>query len=220
MRHFVYTLFVSLVAFTGTLCAQGTFSVHAGPAFPIGDFGDDDYNNDPAGHASLGFGIGAKYAHPVTDFGLGVFGSVDLILNGIKKSTRDDWEEEYPGSDFTFEKYLSIPVCAGAQYQYDLNENLGFYGQFGLMVHFLKMTKWEWREPGDDDYIENYDLSTKLGVVFGAGVVLNNMFEFGFSVMASGERDIDGEYDYGTDHDTFDFQRKVGLFNLTAGYRF
>ena len=197
--------------------AQGSLSAHLGPAFPMGAFADDaDF--DVHGAAGIGLGVGAQYVHSLSDNGLGLFGGLDIIFNGLNNDIKNMFKDENPGSSFTFEKYINIPISAGVHYLYGVNDGVDIYGKVGLTASFLKMTKFLWEEPGDDDFIETYNLSVTAGFLFGAGVILNDQIEVGLSVMGLGKHTVMADLEYGSDTDTFEFERKVALFNLTFGY--
>lgn len=211
------SFFLAMLCISMQSSAQGNLSTHIGPSFPMGKFADDE-DAEFDGAAGIGLGLGAQYVYPLNDNGLGLFGGLDILIHGIKKEIRDDYIEENPDSKFKFESYINIPLSAGIHYAYPVKDNLSLYGKLGLTASFLKMTKFLWEEEGDDDYIEKYDLSTTVGILFGAGVVLNEQIELGFSIMSLGKHKVNGEFEYGTNNDTFDFERQVSLFNLTFGY--
>ncbi|HLF63330.1 MAG TPA: outer membrane beta-barrel protein [Saprospiraceae bacterium] len=211
--------FVSLILLNTHSFSQGTFSGHIGPAIPLGAFADD-FDFDTDGAAGLGLGVGVQYVYPLTENSIGLFGGIDIIFNGLNKDIRNEFKDDNPGSTFTFSKYFNIPVSAGVHYTYALNEDLAIYGKLGPTASFLKITKFKWEEPGDADYIETYKFSVTAGVLFGAGVILNDQIEIGLSVMGLGKHNLEGEEDYDGDTDTFEFERKVGLFNLVVGYIF
>lgn len=210
-------LALALLTFSFT-SAQGTVSAHIGPAFPMGKF-SDNMDPDVDGEAAMGFGIGVQYVYPLKVEGLGLFGGLDIIINGLQKDVKDQLENANPTSSFTYEKYFNIPVTLGAHYAYPLTDNLAIYGNLGPAIDFLKMSKFTWIEPGDDDYTETYDLSVAIGILFGVGVVLNDQVDIGLSLMALGKHTVKTTKEYGgTSH--FDIERKVALFNLTVGYHF
>jgi len=134
---------ILMLCMTSFAVAQGSFSAHLGPAFPMGAFADDvDFDVD--GAAGIGFGVGAQYAHPLSDNGLGLFGGLDIIFNGLNKDIKNMFKDENPGSSFTFEKYINIPVSAGVHYVYGVSDGVAVYGKAGLTVSFLKITKFLW----------------------------------------------------------------------------
>ncbi|MCF8371342.1 MAG: hypothetical protein K9H64_06955 [Bacteroidales bacterium] len=216
-----FSIFTILVVFSFQAYSQGYISLHFGPSFSMGDFGDDDIDDDDAGLAGTGFGAGLKYVYPLTDNGLGLFGGLDVILNPIAKDAQDDIED-FAGStsEFTFPKYINLPISAGLDYTFKANDQVSLFGQAGISLSLLKMTDFIWEEEGDDDYEEKYDLSTTLGFNIGGGLIINDKVEIGLKYFGLGEHDMEGEYEYGTDDGKLDdYNQKVSLFMLTLGFR-
>src|SRR5690349_15323623 len=109
-------LFLSVNAYS-----QSSFSLHAGPAFPVGDFGDDDVNDEDSGGAGIGINLGGKYLYSLNDKGLGLYVDVGFNFNALKKSVKDDTKEaldDYIGmdADIKFYKYINVPLTAGLSY--------------------------------------------------------------------------------------------------------
>ena len=73
--------------------AQGTFSIHAGPSFPLADFGDDDIYDDDSGLAAVGITLGGNYLYKLNNKGLGLNIGLNFKFNGLKSRAKDDVEE-------------------------------------------------------------------------------------------------------------------------------
>lgn len=216
-----FSIFTILVVFSFQAFSQGDISLHFGPSFPMGDFGDDDIDDDDAGLAGIGFGAGLNYIYPLTEDGLGLYGGIDFIINPTSKDAQDDIEDLFGStSEFTFPKNINIPVSAGLDYTFKANDQVSLYGQGGISLSLLKLTDFIWEEEGDDDYEEKYDLSTSFGFNIGGGLIINDKVEIGLKYYGLGEHEIEGEYEYGTDDgNTDDYDQKVSLFMITLGFR-
>lgn len=218
-----FSIITILVVFSFQAYSQGHISLHFGPSFSMGDFGDDDieYAHYRAGLAGVGPGVGFNYISPLTDYGLGLYVGLDVILNPISKDAQDDLEDEAGRmSEFTFPKYINIPVSAGLDYTFDANEGLSLFGQAGISISFLKMTDFIWEEEGYYDYEEKYDLSTSLGFNVGGGLIINDKVEIRLKYFGLGEHEIEGEYEYDSDDGNIDdYDQKVSLLMLTLGFR-
>lgn len=219
MKHILVATFFSLFLYQSAF-SQGSFSVHLGPSFPTADFADDDvdsYDDNNTG-ASLGLSAGVQYVHPLNENGLGFLAGLDIIYNGLKNNLKDDWEDYYSNLDSHY-SFLNIPITAGVNYRLDSksNENLSFIGNAGLIFNFLKITNQEFE---DGDFYE-FDLSNKIGIRLGAGVLLNDEISIELNYFAPGEHDIDYRY-IDTDGDAYDTQdsdKQVSIVTLTVGLK-
>lgn len=199
---------------------QDIFSYHFGLAIPTGNFADDI--GARSGSAGLGLNVGIQYLYPLSKNGLSLFAGLDLNYNGLKKSVRDDAEDDLDSDeDVTFQKYLNIPVSGGLHYTYILNEKVSLYGKGGLAVSFLKITNVKYSY-GGDELTYKYDLSTNLGLTLGGGLILNDKIDIALTYWGLGEHEIKGEIDY-DDGDIEKLDRSKlddSLFTLTVGFKF
>lgn len=199
--------------------SQSEMTLHFGPTIPVGEFADDDIYNSDSGLAGLGIGVGLSGFFPLNDNGLGMFGGMDILFNPLNNDAKDMIEEDEEDSDFTFPKYFNIPVSVGLQYNYEINTETKLYGKLGLALSFTKLSNFKWEEPGDDDYIESYELATGFGSMIGGGAKLNDKVELGLNYMALGNHKFEGKYEYGEDSDSIeDFERLVNMVYLTVGF--
>ena len=137
-----------LVSSVAVSKAQGFFQAHIGPAFPTGDFKDDDYDDFTeevygSGNASTGLNLGIKYYSPLKTDGLSLVFGVDIFYNPLNKDVRDDLEADWAdNNDISFTKYLNIPIMAGVNYKIPVSEKIVFFGEGSLGFNMLKVTKW------------------------------------------------------------------------------
>lgn len=198
---------------------QGTFSYHFGLSIPTGNFADDI--GVRSGRAGLGVNFGIQYLYPLSENGLSLFAGLDLNYNGLKKSVRDDAEDDLDSdADVTFPKYLNIPVSGGLHYTYILNEKATLYGKGGLAVSFLKITNLKYSYGGDEE-TSKYELSTNLGLTLGGGLILNDKIDIAITYWGLGEHEIKGEVEYDGDTEKLDrYKLDDSIFTLTIGFKF
>lgn len=204
--------------------SQSSFFFHAGPAFPISDFGNDDVDEDDAGGANVGLNLGGKYVYPLNNNGLGLFIGADLNYNGLKGSVKDYFEDQYSylgvdDEDITYYKYVNVPVTAGLSGTYAGNGQVSVFGEVGIGVDFLKITDMT-IEVNNKDMVTNFDVSAQLAYVIGGGVWINDKVGIGLHYNNLGKHEIDGEMKYaGYTEDLESSDLKVGLVTLTLGVK-
>lgn len=219
----IATLIVVLFM-TENLYSQGSFSLHAGPSFPISDFGDDDMDDEDAGGAGVGLNIGGKYVYKLNDKGLGLYFGADFIYNGLKSSVKDDIEDEFENMgldvDITYYKYINVPITAGLNYTYKANEQISLFADLGIGADFLKITNYKME--ADNEEVElNFDLSTQLAYKFGGGLLIQDKYSIGLNYYGLGKHDVKGEMKYnGDSEDIEDLELKVDVLTLTFGIKF
>jgi opacity protein-like surface antigen len=199
---------------------SGSFSMHVGPGFPIGDFGDDDLDDEDSGLAGVGFDLGGKYVYQLNSSGLGLFVGADLMFNGFKSDVKDDLEDGSDG-DITFPNYINVPVLAGLNYTFEANSQISLFGEFGLGADLLKFTN-EVIEGDDGDLEVVFDPDMKMAYKIGGGLIFNKNIGVEFNYFNLGKHKLDGEYKYDGDTEDIDDPQKikVGIVTLTISKRF
>ena len=211
--------------------SQSSFSLNLGPAFPLSDFGDDDYfEDDDAGGASIGADLGLHYRYQFSDMGFGFTAGLDIMYNGLKGDIKDDIEDEldnyYEDYDISYMKYLNFPLMFGLDYRYEASDNFSVFGGVAIGPDFLKMTneKLEY----EDYYGENmeevisYKMSPGFAVKFGGGVLINKKLIIGVDYWSLGSHEIEGEYEIDGDSEDFEYddELKISMLTLTLGIEF
>lgn len=118
----------------------------------FGLFGSDAVYKQ-LGDAGTGYTLGIKGDAPVTNFGLGIFCGIDLIMNPLKKSIKtqymndftaeveNNWSSSYVQSfnDKVYNEgyvinniYFSVPIVAGLNYKYTVKENYTLFANAGI----------------------------------------------------------------------------------------
>lgn len=222
MKYFFTTLiftFLLVLTQVNSGFAQGDFSVHAGAAVPLSDFADDSYTNMDAAGAAVGFNLGLKYVHPLSENGLGVFGSFDFNYNGIKQSLKDDIEDMFAGSgiEFKWYKYINMPITLGLDYKYEIAEGTSIFGNGGLALNFLKLTDFEMEMDGQTS-TTSFDIGTSVGFKLGAGIILQDKYSLSLNYLGLGEPSVSGETDGQNVGE--DLKTKVSMLTVAVGYHF
>jgi len=205
--------------------AQGSFQFHAGLAFPSGDFADDNYDDAiyyGSGNASTGLNLGIKYYSPLKAEGLSLILSMNLLYNPLSKDFREATEDDSDGEDFTFMKYINIPIMAGVNYKIPVSEKLAFYAEGGLGFNILNITKFKTKDE-DFEYSEKFSPSLKLGYTIGGGLLIEDKYSVGLNYYGLGSHKSKYEWkqtysgDTNKDDDKFEKALDIGVVTLTFG---
>lgn len=212
MKRKLFVIALMLLA-SGTLLAQGVFSIHFGGAFPMGGFGASDmdkgkctlFNNvADYGGADVGFDLGVKAIVPILPVeGLSMIFNVEFMLNGLNDDVKDyfddlrDFYEDIYGScdDITMSKYINIPVMLGLNYAYAVSPTFKLYGEASLGVNERAITKTK-VVIGDSDgtkYESSYDVATTFAYQAGVGFVVNDKFSIGLHYYGLGAHKVEGK---------------------------
>lgn len=219
-KVYVVFLFAVVSFLASNVRAQGDFSIHVGPAIPVSDFASDDLDDAGAGLAGIGINLGAKYVHPVSTFGLGLFVGADFCYNGLQNDVKDDFEEGFGSqTDITFSKYINIPLTAGLNYNFVEDENLALFLNAGIAVNFLKMTDMV-IEDDFDKLTMSTDLANSIGFKIGAGVKFQNNIVISGNYFGLGEHDIDGTATLNGEDGSIDGEQNISIVTFTLGYQF
>jgi len=223
VTHFVAILIA--IFLSGNAFSQNSFSIHAGPAFPLADFGEDDVSDEDAAGAAVGFNLGGKYLYSLNDKGLGLYLDAGFIFNGLKKSVKDDLEDalsDFIGADVDIApyKYINIPITAGLNYTFKANEKMSLFGDLGIGFDFLKVTRMNIEVDGEE-MEANYDLSTHLAFKLGGGLLIQDKYIVGLHYNGLGNHNVKGEMKYdGVTEDLEGSDLKVDILTLTFGIKF
>jgi opacity protein-like surface antigen len=220
-KVFAFLTVVALLTISiPSFAQQGYFTGHVGAAFPMGDFGEEDIDDDDAGNAGPGLNIGGKYIYPLNENGLSLFGGLDLMYNSLKSDYRDDLEDEFGSEvEHKFYKYINIPVMGGLNYSIKANDQISLFGEVGLGVNFVKLTNWT-MEVDNEEMEATFDSSTKFAYKLGGGLLLDGGYSIAIHYFALGDHKIKGEIDYDGDKESFKWKREISMVTLTIGKRF
>lgn len=227
------------------------------------------------GGAGFGANVGMKLKFNIPSVkGLGIIATADLFWNGANADLKDlkedlldemleGYEDSYSGDGYSYSyerevydakvklpNYLNIPIMAGLNYEYSLNNGISLWGEGAVGVNIAKVTKFEVYEEGHNygyeydyysgsseyeyDYEERwgvkYDIQTGLAFQFGVGVKFADKFSIGLHYYALGKVKLKGEMyeeyyssDEGEDFDEESFKLKSvspSIFAIRLGFHF
>lgn len=187
------------------------------------------------GGAGFGANVGMKLKFNIPSVkGLGIIATADLFWNGANADLKDLKEDlldeisegiEYYG-DYSAEKeevyeakmklpnYLNIPIMAGLNYEYSLNNGISLWGEGAVGINIAKVTNLEMYQEGHyyysyyDPYYGSsetieydyegrsglkYDIQTGLAFQLGVGVKFADKFSIGLHYYALGKVKLEGE---------------------------
>lgn len=223
-KSIFFATLIVMFFMTKNLYSQGNFSLHAGPAFAISDFGGDDIDDDDEGGAAVGLNFGGKYTFKLNDKGLGLYVGADFNYNGLKSSYKDDLEDVINAIgadiDITFFKYINVPITAGLNFTFKANDQVSLFGDLGLGADFFKVTNWTLEE-GNEEVEIICKLSTQLAYKIGGGLLIQDKYIIGLHYNGLGEHNVKGEMKYDGDTEELeDIEQKVDVLTLTFGIKF
>ena len=227
------------------------------------------------GGAGFGANVGMKLKFNIPSVkGLGIIATADLFWNGanadlkdLKEDVLDEMlegsEDSYYGDYYSYSyedevydakvklpNYLNIPIMAGLNYEYSLNNGISLWGEGAVGVNIAKVTKLEVYQEGhysgyeydynsgsssyEYDYEERwgmkYDIQTGLAFQIGVGVKFADKFSIGLHYYALGKVKLEGDYyeeeyrsDEGEDFDEEPFKLKSvspSIFAIRLGFHF
>lgn len=231
--------------------AQKDVSIHLGMLFPQGDFAESRMNNgqvawldktDRAG-AGLGFDAGLKFRFNLPSVkGLGFITTADFFLNMPNDDVKD-WKEDYISEmeeysdvyefSIAIPHYINIPIMVGLNYEYEIKDNIKFWGEGALGLNIGALTNYKQSiisEGGEETMEVSYNTNTSLAFQFGAGFMFNDKYSLGVHYYSLGSQKIKGEatfeeiYDGGysdIDEERFTFRSiNPGMLTIRFGYHF
>lgn len=225
-----YLFFVIVLAVCElTINAQTKNELQIGLAIPQSDFADDDEEDaiyDGSGVAATGVYVGYKMLSPLKTDGLFWTFNAGIMYNDLQSDFKDDLEDYLDNADdYSLPKYINIPLLAGLQYEIALSEGVRLYGEGGIGINILQLTKMS--QSGDDyEMSMNFKPSPSLAFKIGAGIVLQEKYTIGLNYMNLGAHKVKYkvEAEYGdeneSDDDKFEKALAVSSMNITFGIRF
>lgn len=224
MNLFKSSLFCVLFFVSYGVFAQGDFSMRAGVVMPMGEFASDDFDSDEAGGAAVGFNFGIEYVYPIHESGLGIFGGLDFMVNGLQSDIKSQIEKSLTDNgaynvDISYFKHINVPLSIGLNYNYTASEQLALYCSGGLTANFYKLTDMTMRA-NDQSVTTSFDLASSIGFRVGGGLVINDKLIFGINYYGLGNHDLDGEMTSGYQKQSIDGKQNVSMMSLSVGVKF
>ena len=210
------------------------FSVHLGSSIPISDFGSNDIDSGGTA-AAVGLNVGLEYIYPLSETGLGILLRIDFSYNGLQKNIKDQIKDganedastlfQTNDIDIKYYKYINVPITAGLNYTFQVNDKMAVFANVKLALNFFKITNFEVEYDGVK-VMSKYDLANNLGFKIGGGFLINQKISVSIDYLGLGEHDINSTFTYidtnvGLNINRSDkFKVPVDLLTIALGYRF
>ena len=210
---------VQTVPSVSTTQGLSGFQLHGGLFLPLGE-----------GNIATGYNLGFKVYKPVSSVsGLSVFGGADVIYNGMKSKDKDAaikeieaMVEEAGGEKYkyTLPSCLNVPVTAGVNYAYALNNKFSIYGELAVGLNLSKQMGVSISIPEVDySYEIKYNMATGFTYGLEAGMLLNKKITVGIRYNDFGSYKYKGKeiekYNGSSNEDDFENLGKVAFSGLS-----
>ena len=274
MKRIITRLILATLLISGgkTFAQKDGFSLHLNGVFPNGKFAEFDDNDkvcalangsSKTGSAGTGFGVGFKYQFPIPQVAnLRFLVGAELMYNPLNGDAKDYFDDEftsrtesgdgysYDDYEVTLPKYLNVPLMAGLNYAFKLNDKINIFGEVAAGINMRLITNFkvicECKGSYYDyeyDYSNNttstseatykYDNAITFAYRFGAGVTFDRI-SIGLHWYNLGSAKVKGKYEYdydynssigGNSHDSDKEKFKwkdlsISMMTLTVGYHF
>ena len=222
------TIVLSILLMTGVNThAQKRFTLNVGTSIPTSDFGkyvaNGYYIHDYTyGYASIGLKAGFQYVQPISTIGLGIYGSIDVMRNGLKKKFKDAYEENInPETKIKHASYWNFPISVGLHYQKGTSdEKLAFYASAGIVANILTISKYR-SQTSSFTHEYTYSPSIHVGFKTELGMVFNDKLSVGITYYGLGDHSFDytssGSGSY-TSY-TYAHHKKISMIALSLGLK-
>lgn len=254
MKTIITRLILATLLISGgkAFAQKDGFSLHLSGVFPNGKFAEFEDNDkvcalvngsSKTGSAGAGFGVGFKYQFPISQVAnLRFLVGAELMYNPLNGDAKDWFDDEFDSGkgsgdglsyDYDYEvsmpKYLNVPLMAGLNYSFNLNDKINIFGEFAAGINMRLFTNAKllreregigWYNNGyttvyydfTDTYelIYKYDNAIAFAYRFGAGITFDKIsiglhwYNLG---TAKVKGKVSGKYDYkdsegDTEHDS------------------
>jgi len=219
-----------LVASTGIdSFSQSRYNIHVGPAFPLSkiDMFTVNYSDiyTVSSSAKTGINIGLQYSYQFPNRGIGIFAGLDFVYNDIInefKVSMDTLFSRFGYESYEFPKYYNIPISAGLEYLYEINEKFSLLCNLGMTYNFFKVTDYTYDTMFGDqafvaDWASNFGFKTAVGILYKQKASISIDFlglgkhEVDIKAIDSGMVEVEEE---------FVQEAKVNMLTLTIGWSF
>jgi len=222
-----FFLLLLLVAGTGIKTfSQSRYNIHVGLAFPLSkiDMYAISYNDyTVSSSAKTGINVGLQYFYQFPNRGIGIFAGIDFVYNDIINEYKDSAESilgDLGHESFEFPKYYNIPISAGLEYIYEINEKLSLFSSIGVTYNFFKVTDYTYDNTFGDlahlaDWANNIGFKTAIGILYKQKVSISIDF------LGLGKHEVDVKLvDSGTVEMEGTGEVKVNMLMVTLGWNF
>jgi opacity protein-like surface antigen len=207
--------------------SQSRYNIHVGPAFPVS--GIDMYTlhysdvYTVSASAKTGINIGLQYSYQFPNRGIGIFAGLDFVYNDIInefKVSIDTILSHIGHESHEFPKYYNIPISAGLEYIYEINEKFSLLCNLGMTYNFFKVTDYTY-DYTFGDYAYEADWATNFGFKAAIGILYKQKASISIDFLGLGKHEVDVKMaDTGTVEDEFIAEAKVNMLTVTLGWNF
>ena len=245
MKRIITRLILATLLISGgkTFAQKDGFSLHLNGVFPNGKFAEFDDNDkvcalangsSKTGSAGTGFGVGFKYQFPIPQVAnLRFLVGAELMYNPLNGDAKDWFDDEFTSGTYnstgysydydyevTLPKYLNVPLMAGLNYAFKLNDKINIFGEFAAGINMRLFTNAKilqekegtaWYSDGYTSYYYDftttseatykYDNAITFAYRFGAGVTFDRI-SIGLHWYNLGSAKVKGKYEYDYDYNS------------------
>lgn len=206
---------------------QSRYNIHIGPAFPLSkiDMYTVNYSDvyTVSSSAKTGINVGIQYSYQFPNRGIGIFAGIDIVYNDIInefKESMDTLFSHFGYESYEFPKYYNIPISAGLEYIYEINEKFSLLCNLGMTYNFFKVTDYT-HDTMFGDYTYEADWASNIGFKTAIGILYNQKASISIDFLGLGKHEVDIKaIDSGTVEDEFIAEAKVNMLTLTIGWNF
>jgi hypothetical protein len=207
--------------------SQSRFNIHVGPAFPLSkiDMYTVNYSDiyTVSSSAKTGINIGLQYSYQFPNRGIGIFAGLDFVYNDIInefKVSMDSIFSDFGYESYEFPKYYNIPISAGLEYIYEINEKFSLLCNLGMTYSFFKVTDYT-HDTMFGDYAYEADWASNIGFKTVIGILYKQKASISIDFLGLGKHEVDVKMvDSGTVENEFIAEAKVNMLTLTFGWNF
>ena len=216
-----------LLTFHNDSYSQSRFNIHIGPAFPVSkiDIYTINYSDvyTVSSSAKTGINAGIQYAYQFPNRGIGIFAGLDFVYNDIineYKVSMDTLMSGFGWENYVFPKYYNIPISAGLEYIYEINEELSLLSNVGMTYNFFKVTDYTY-DTMFSEVLHEADWASNIGFKAAIGILYKQKASLSIDFLGLGKHDVNIKMiDGGTVEEEFIKDAKVNMLTLTVGWNF
>jgi hypothetical protein len=207
--------------------SQSRYNIHVGPAIPVSkiDIYTVNYSDiyTVSSSAKTGINIGLQYSYQFPNRGIGVFAGLDFVYNDIInefKVSMDSIMSHFGYESYVFPKYFNIPISAGLEYIYEINEKFSLLCNLGMTYNFFKVTDYTY-DTMLGDLAFKADWASNIGFKTAIGILYKQKASISIDFLGLGKHEVDIKMiDTGTEELDGSKEAKVNMLTLTVGWNF
>ncbi|PLX15919.1 MAG: hypothetical protein C0599_16025 [Salinivirgaceae bacterium] len=204
--------------------AQSTLNLHINGAIPLQDYGSSDVDDENAGLAGAGLGLGLMADILIDEGPFSFNAGFDVILNGMSYSAKRNIEDTYGEAAVLYPRYWNIPFQLGGRFRlYEGESRKVYINASGLFSMFYR-SDMEIKGPMffESYDTESYSTSASFGYNVGIGAEISDRITLDLKYMSIRPYNIEvTTYVNGTPNlETDQKKLKVDMVTFAVGYKF